>query len=218
MKKVYKIMALTLIAVMLLGICACGKESKKNSEVGSWKCKYDATDYAVDNISSGFGVDLDVDTDYFISIYFELNEDGSFELGVDKDATIKSQDKLIDSMIDNLTEKAYEAAAAEGYDKDEADAQFVSEMGCSIREFYEKVFEAAKDQAKGEETVLEGYYRIKDGKIELSEDKDDFDDAIVLKYELKGDKLTIKSISGESDDLEEFMENKGIELPVKFTR
>ncbi|MCQ2354393.1 MAG: hypothetical protein MJ102_04715 [Clostridia bacterium] len=212
-------MALALIAVMLLGVCACGNEAKKKDPIiGSWECEYDATDATLDDFENAFGYTPDIDDKFLISMYFELNEDGSFELGVDRKATLKSQDKVIDALLDELVDMYYRQMEAEGYSKEQAEQASVAAYGCGIREYFEQIIEKAQEKNEDNEYVLEGYYRIKDGKIELSEDEDDFDDAIVLKYELKGDKLTIKSISGESDDLEEFMEDKGIELPVKFTR
>ncbi|MCQ2354394.1 MAG: hypothetical protein MJ102_04720 [Clostridia bacterium] len=218
MKKIYKIMALVLVAVMLLSVCACGKEATKESKksndsiVGTWKSELDATKEIFGEFSSEFG-DFTYDDGIMVTVCIEFNKDGTCTRFIDEKDTMKSLEKFIDALVDYVVDQAYEAAEAEGHSKEELDEEIQNRYNCTLEEYAKNSFTEMLDLEDLSNGHDECFYKIEDGEILFSYDEDDFDDASAWDFTLKGDKLTITDIEDPDDDYTGYYD-----FPIVFKR
>ena len=224
MKKIYKIMALLLVAAMLLCICACGKatsaKKEKNSIVGSWKYECDVTDILVEMIGSQSGAELKPTEKFIITIGLDLNKDSSCKLCVDKETSTASFESFLPSFIDSLTDAMYQMGEGQGLSREDFDEVFKTQYGCDVHSYIEDNIAASLDidSLFADLSDLEGFYKVENDKLVVSEDKDDFSEASECEFELKGDKLSIKSISDNAYDVEDFLDEFELDFPIEFTR
>lgn len=222
MKKIYKIMTLILVAAMLLCTCACSGSgsSKKANIVGNWSCDYDITDVLMDAISSEAGVDMDITERMILVINLDLNKDGTCKLSIDKDASAENLEKFMPAFSASLTDAMYQIGEEQGVSNDDFDAAFIAEYGCTVAEYVEQniVTLLDFDSLFDEIDDVDGFYKVNKDELKLSEDKDDFEGAAICKFELKGDTLSILSISENGSDVEDFIEDFNMEFPIEFTR
>ena len=175
MKKMTKILALVLVLVMILSFGACSKEE---SITGKW-----STDIDMDKMMNAAGeAEGGDDAAEFVEmmkgifkgvtlkINLTLNEDGTYVMASDENATKAAAETIMNNIKENLPEMA-----------DFIDADSVMD------EF-------------GGDMEAKGTYTYADGKLTLTGEGDSADEAMVWVVELKSSELRVTDVEGEDDE------------------
>lgn len=225
MKKLYQVIALFLVAAALFSVCGCSASKHDDAGsniVGDWELEVDAADKFLKDVSGQLNMDLDLDCELVYPFCLVLNKDKSFEFSIDYDKFEDSLEDFMPEFIDAYIDAFYEFAEKNGRTKEQLDNEVYAKTGKDMRSYvedqYGQIFDYDALKEKFNELRLEGYYKIEDDILYLSEDEDDFDDAEEWEFKLKGDTLTILSIDNQDDDMEEMFEKIDVNFPVKFTR
>ncbi|MCQ2354395.1 MAG: hypothetical protein MJ102_04725 [Clostridia bacterium] len=201
-----------------------GKESKEKDTsddiVGEWECEIDLTDSIIEKIGTEAGIDFSLSERCIIVIGLDLNKDGSCKLAVNKAASSANFEKFMPSFISALVEAMYKVGEEQGASREEFDNAFIALYGCGVAEYMEQNLTMLlnTDSLFDDVEDVEGFYQVNKDQLLLSEYQDDFEEAASCEFELKGDKLTITSISENGTDVEDFMEEFNLIFPLEFKR
>lgn len=201
MKKIVKIMALFLIAAMLLCASACGGPDIE----GEWKAELDFTDYINDLMSNEIP-DYDSEVPFSIFIILELNKDGSCSLSIDEKKTANSFEAFKSELLDAAVEMMYKMGEDSGMSREQFDEAMMTAYGVDAETYMRESMEQLNsDDILNKLNINEdGFYKLDGDELLISDDEDDFSDAETWKIEVKGDSLTVLSISDNSSDFEEW--------------
>ena len=220
MKKLYQIIGIFLVALMIFPFWGCGKLGSKLDIAGKWVYECDCTDLFLEQL--GKDVDIDIDAELIYTLVLDLDDDGTFELYFDEDKITDSIESIMSELTDAAADMIYEELEKQGYSKDQADADFYTAYGKDVKSYAEEMVSSYADydalEKKIRELTLEGYYKVEDDILLLSEDEDDFDDAEEWEFKLKEDQLTIRSIENQNKAFAEEFEKREFEFPMKFER
>lgn len=187
-----KSLAVLLILVLAISLCACGA-SEEDKLVGTWKCEYDMTDFANKSVAEGLGEDLEIDAEMVFPMTLTMNEDRSCTLEVDGDAFIASFQGYLEGVMDVLVDALCENA---GMTREEMDAVMQEQYGMSAADYCKEMFGSMfsdeeamaemKEQMK--EASSSGTYSVKDGKLVITDEDGEAEECA---YTLEGDTLTL---------------------------
>lgn len=210
MKKISKVTVVMLVLAMVLSLCGCGGNATKKL-YGTWSLNMDMGE----TISSEMGEEFaDFESTLDVKLLFTFNEDGTFEMKVDKDSFVESFNGWLDDFIAYSVDMTYAQFADMGVEKADADAMIEEQFGGTMEDYLREMMEAQLDaEALAGEMSTDGIWEVKGDKLYMSEedeiDEDDFDT-----FSISGDKLTINAPEGaESDTI-----IPGLEYPMVFTK
>lgn len=183
-----KALALLLIVVLAVSLCACGAK-EEDKLVGTWECEYDFTDYMEEQLDTNTDGGLTVDGTLTMTMVMTMNKDRTFTLEVDGEAFVASFQAYIEKMVDALVQMTCDST---GMTVEDLDAVMQEQYGMSTAEYYSELFASElneEDMLKEMEGAdSNGTYSVKDGKLVMT-DEDGVTEEVA--YTLEGDTLTL---------------------------
>lgn len=242
MKSWKKLLALLMALAMVFALVACDskdddkdededddKSSSKDKDddkdeddeiVGEWAIELNIKDYMNSMMSEKFqgisGCDCDLPMTY--SMEFKSNGKLTLAMQVEDD----DLDDYLDAFCDVIVDYVIDYAAANGMGESQFRSQFEAQYGMSIENYYADQLETSKSTMLSNlNSSSTGYYKVEDGSIYTDKDEENLEDVedakTELEYSIKGETLTIKSISGD-DEMPDIMSRLGLELPWKLKK
>ena len=232
MKKLTKILSLTLVLALVLSLTACAAlGAGKASIEGTWKYNMDVMKMmeASGEMDDMFGEDSDMTEDQMqdlvkvfkklfdgvdLIMVLDLKEDKTFTMAMDETAAKAAGEKLSERMPEIMPELI--AAMFGGQD---ALNEMMEEYGMTmddITSLFGDEFNA-EDLLEGlEDASVKGSYTYDNGKLVLSSE-DSADEPATLTVELSAEELKVTAIDSANADEEELEMFKSL-LPVVFVR
>lgn len=181
-------LAVLLILVLAISLCACG-EKEEDKLIGTWKCEYDMTDFMNQSIASSMGDELTVDAKLVLPMTLTMNQDRSCTLAVNGEEFVASFQTYMDKMMDSLVVYMCESV---GMTQEELDAVMQEQYGMNTADYCKQSFA----EMLNEEDILEameeanstGTYSVKDGKLVITDEDGNAEESA---YTLEGDTLTL---------------------------
>ena len=191
MKIFKKIFAALVLALLVITLSACGENNAKKI-TGRWGA---STDVAALLDMNALGENFkDFDPKLELMLYFEFNEDGTFNLFFDD----MDKDTLIDKWYDDFFAYARQATAKEaqkqGMSYKDFEAQYEKEYGIAFEEYFRTQIESLlkiDSIVSGIETS--GKYKVDGNRFYAAESSLNFDDEIYSVIKISGKKLTFVS-------------------------
>ena len=117
-----KITALLLALVMALSLAACGSKDDSKQLVGTWQCALDLTEKMDEEMAANLGTEYTSEVPVSLYLTTVFNEDGTFSMSPDLDATTESLNAYIQALKPALVELLYKEAEDRGMTRDEFDS------------------------------------------------------------------------------------------------
>lgn len=209
MKKVSKVTVVMLVLAMVFSLCGCGNAAKKL--YGTWSMDVDMGE----TISSDMGEEFaDFESVLDVKMLMTFNEDGTFEMTVDKDSFIESFNGWLDDFIAYSVDMTYTQFADMGVEKADADAMIEEQFGGTMEEYLREMMESQLDaETMADEMATEGVWEVKGDKLYTNEGSE-IDENTYDIFSISGDKLTLNTPEGAESDAV----IPGIEYPMVFTK
>ena len=187
--------------------------------VGTWEWNLDMSTFMIESLSQSMGMDISersADLKFDFSCIFEFAANGTCKVHFDEDKLSTTFNTFLADFCVVLTEVTYETVAQQGVSKEDADANFMSQYGCSIAEYFSSILTESLDLTSvfGQLPTLETTYKLEGDQLTMAQDGVYHDDAATISID--GDTMTL---DGELDSsiLADFA-SYGIELPITLTR
>ena len=90
-----KITAFLLALVMALSLAACGSKDDSKQLVGTWQCALDLTEKMDEEMAANLGTEYTSEVPVSLYLTTVFNEDGTFSMSPDLDATTESLNCLL---------------------------------------------------------------------------------------------------------------------------
>ena len=186
-----RIASLALVLVMIVALFAGCAASATDQEklVGTWKGEMDMTEALKGELGDELeGFEM---SDFKVTVVFNFTEEGTYTMSLDEASVQQAMDGLIAGMtLEDLL-------AASGMSMEDMMKMIKEEL-----EGQDLVGEMVED------AKAEGKYQAKDGKLHLSEGKDeDIDEAVYDTYTLEGDVLTLTATYGADEEEADMMKS-----------
>lgn len=210
-KRICVLLSILLLAAVL---CACGVAPEK-AVAGEWNWTLDLTDYIADQVGEIEGMDLRSDMKLEVFLKLTLNEDRSYRLTVDRDATEDSVAAYFESLKTAMIDAIF-ATAGDGLDRETIDSMFKQSMGMSVEEYAVEVFKLIDlesiivEMTEPDET---GMFKIKENKIYFPADSENY-----FVFTLEENALTLASMSGNPMDFSELIDEEMAAFPQTLTK
>ena len=117
-----KITAFLLALVMALSLAACGSKDDSKQLVGTWQCALDLTEKMDEEMAANLGTEYTSEVPVSLYLTTVFNEDGTFSMSPDLDATTESLNAYIQALKPALVELLYKEAEDRGMTRDEFDS------------------------------------------------------------------------------------------------
>ena len=111
-----KITAFLLALVMALSLAACGSKDDSKQLVGTWQCALDLTEKMDEEMAANLGTEYTSEVPVSLYLTTVFNEDGTFSMSPDLDATTESLNAYIQALKPALVELLYKEAEAPRHD------------------------------------------------------------------------------------------------------
>lgn len=201
-----KTLAIVLSMVMLLALTLTGCSSEKDELIGTWMGSIDITDY----MNEAFAENDPLVAEYLqisnftIRYYLIFNEDDTCALEVDESSLEESFNQMLVEIEEGLRRYLEDEIAAMGVDMTVDEVMELS--GTSLDQLMAESFSPDIYKDMVEEMESQGNYKVKDGKLMMSESLSTQPDSSVYElYSLAGNTLTIdkgnSSMDGDMEDL-----------------
>lgn len=181
-------LAILLVLVLAVSLCACGK-SEEDKLVGTWKCEYDVTDVMNKSFNDSMGAELDIDGTMVLPMTMTMNEDRTFTLEIDSKAYVSSFQTYMDSVVNAIVAYTCDSAAMS---KEDLDSLTQEQSGMSAFDYFKDLLvgdQSEEDIVKQlEEASSTGTYSVKDGKIVLADEAGETEE---YAYTLEDSTLTL---------------------------
>ena len=185
-----KILALTLSVLMLFAVLAgCGGKDKKLSDeemiVGRWEMTMDVGKTFVASFEM-MGIEVDTDKKAEMTVYYEFNADGTYEVSVDEASAEKAVESMTE-MAKDLVRSLYPEETLE---------QMAAEEGMDV----EEMMDAMAAEVAGEMDMTDmnetGDYKFENGKLYMDGEEG-------FNYTLTKTKLELTGIDTSEMDADE---------------
>lgn len=186
-----KLLALTLAAVLLLGLAGCTSKDDKLREklTGDWSCAVDISGLVMDGILSGVGDDTALEAavrdmtleGLMLSFDLSIAEDGSFAMGVNSQSITDMVDIAmppVTKMMRSYLEATLREACAQAdismdtlfqlSGAEDLDSYVKIAMGTDLDSFVAQLLKEAFASARLEELQEQGTVTVKDGVITVA--------------------------------------------------
>lgn len=213
-----KFLAFLLVVVMMLSICACGKEEKNVS--GTWTYELDLTETMAKELGSQFGTDIDLQNKLIVVLALNLTKDGTYKLSVNEDKTTEYFEPFLTEFTDVLIETIYVMGEAEGVSREEMDAALLAESNMDVKGTVTNLLSSVLsiDALLDEVEEENGFYKVKGNKLMLAESKEDLNEKEYIEFKLEGNSLSLISVSADADDIADYLEDAELELPIVLAK
>ncbi len=223
MKRTSRILALIMAVAMVISLCACAGNTDYVKLAGTWNTKLDVTDMMNDELAVSLGVDSidsgDVKLEFDLTLNF--NADKTYHFEYNEDAIAASFETYLDWLCDWMTDYMMDMMVEQtGFDAETINNVFVSEYGMTLAEYVDDLMAESVDLDTlfaDSAMETEGYYKLEDNKLYLSNSLTDFDEDTYISYLVDGDALTFVEIVGDHDVFWDDISNT-TDLPINFTR
>lgn len=202
-RSILKTLCIVMMFAVLLTMGGCASDEERI--IGTWKAEVDCKDWFMESFMEGSDSDEEtkkiaeyIKIDSFkMTLVMTFNEDGTYSMGADPETVIKAMEGIKEDVrqgMENYLSDMFEELLGEPV------------TGDDLKEFLDPMMEEAFGEKAMNELVdevgetAEGRYKIEDGKIYISEDKDTEPDRDYDTYKLSGDKLTLLECFCEHDD------------------
>lgn len=200
-----KLFAILLTLVLALSVTACGSNDKGAELVGTWRYEMDMAEYMNDQMAQVLGGENVPDTAMSLFLTMTFNEDGTFLIDVDADATGASFDAYIQALKPDMMEMIYQQSQDAGLTREEFDAA-LADQGTSVENLLDSVlamFDISSMLETLEGTSSTGYYKTAGGKLFMSDNADDLSDDTGVAYKVSGKTMSWADPSGIMEEYEE---------------
>lgn len=202
MKKFISKVLVTVLTLSLM-IFATGCGSEQDKLIGTWETNIDMTDYMNDELGANEELAQYIKVDDFsIVMQWTLKEDGTYKMAANEEKTKEMYEDLVQDIEEGI--KKYFEDMIEQSSLDMTVDELLEQSGTTFDELIEDALgdELLEDMLEGFES--EGKYKVKDGKVYMSDGLDsEIDEEEYETYEISGDELTLLEVVG-SEDTEEF--------------
>ena len=214
MKKLSKLTVLLLALVMVLSLCACGKDDAGKALIGTWALDYDLADALSDELGSDYA---DFHASLKMTMLFEFNEDGTFRLYIDESSFTNNFNTWMDAFIDYNVEMMYDLYEDYyGLSREEVDEQ-LAQSGTTLEESLRDEMDSALDiNALISEMESTGTYETKGDKLYLAEGSSSIDESVYDIFTVEGNKLTLNLPDGANASEAEIA--PGLSYPVVLNK
>ena len=186
-----KITAFLLTLVMALSLTACGSSESKQL-VGTWQCVVDITAQMDTEMSDALDSEYasEVPMQMYLSAVF--NDDGTFTMSMDAEATAASFTAYIQSLKPVIVELSYQEAEKQGMSREEYD-KALAESDLTVDGLVDSILSAFDVSALLGDVgsdVTAGSYKAEKGRLYLSESGSGFKAEESVGYSLSGSTMT----------------------------
>ena len=186
-----KLTALLLTLVLALSLTACGSNESKQL-VGTWQCTVDITSQMDTEIGGALDAEYASETPMQMFLTAVFNDDGTFTMGVDTDATAASFTAYIQALKPVIVELTYQEAEKQGMTREEYD-KALDGSGLTVEGLVDSVLSAFDVSALlGDigSDITAGSYKAEKGRLYLSENGSGFKAEESVGYALSGGTMT----------------------------
>ena len=184
-----KITALLLALVMALSLAACGSKDDSKQLVGTWQCALDLTEKMDEEMAANLGTEYTSEVPVSLYLTTVFNEDGTFSMSPDLDATTESLNAYIQALKPALVELLYKEAEDRGMTRDEFDSALA-------------LFDVSTLLSDVESELDSGKYKLEDGRLYLAETDGSFTQADSIGCTVSGSTMQWTDDQGALADLE----------------
>ena len=165
-----KITAFLLALVMALSLAACGSKDDSKQLVGTWQCALDLTEKMDEEMAANLGTEYTSEVPVSLYLTTVFNEDGTFSMSPDLDATTESLNAYIQALKPALVELLYKEAEDRGMTRDEFDSA-LADSGLTVESQVDSVlalFDVSTLLSDVESELDSGKYKLEDGRLYLA--------------------------------------------------
>ena len=184
-----KITAFLLALVMALSLAACGSKDDSKQLVGTWQCALDLTEKMDEEMAANLGTEYTSEVPVSLYLTTVFNEDGTFSMSPDLDATTESLNAYIQALKPALVELLYKEAEDRGMTRDEFDSALA-------------LFDVSTLLSDVESELDSGKYKLEDGRLYLAETDGSFTQADSIGCTVSGSTMQWTDDQGALADLE----------------
>ena len=184
-----KITAFLLALVMALSLAACGSKDDSKQLVGTWQCALDLTEKMDEEMAANLGTEYTSEVPVSLYLTTVFNEDGTFSMSPDLDATTESLNAYIQALKPALVELLYKEAEDRGMTRDEFDSVLA-------------LFDVSTLLSDVESELDSGKYKLEDGRLYLAETDGSFTQADSIGCTVSGSTMQWTDDQGALADLE----------------
>lgn len=182
-----KILALTLSVLMLFAMLAgCGGKDKKLSDeemiVGRWEWTMDVGKLFTASFEM-MGIEVNTDKKAEMTVYFEFDADGTYEISVDEASAEKAMESMVEIAKD-LVRSLYPEETLE---------QMAAEEGMDVEEMMDAIAAEVAGEMDMTDMNETGDYKFENGKLYMDDDEG-------FTYKLSAKKLELTG--GDIDDMD----------------
>lgn len=199
-----KITALLLALVMALSLAACGSKDDSKQLVGTWQCALDLTKKMDEEMAANLGTEYTSEAPVSLYLTTVFNEDGTFSMSPDLDATTESLNAYIQALKPALVELLYKEAEDRGMTRDEFDSA-LADSGLTVESQVDSVlalFDVSTLLSDVESELDSGKYKLEDGRLYLAETDGSFTQADSIGCTVSGSTMQWTDDQGALADLE----------------
>lgn len=210
-----KITAFLLALTLALSLTACGGSESKQL-VGTWQCTVDITSQIDAEISDALASAYTSAVPMQLVLTAVFNEDGTFTMQMDGDATAASFTGYIQTLQPVIVELSYQEAEKQGMTRAEYDAA-LADTGLTVDALVSSILSAFDVSALlGDigSDVTSGSYKAADGRLYLSESGGSFTAEDSMGYAISGSTMTWN----DDNALLAEVENAGISSSLEWVR
>ena len=191
-----KITAFLLALVMALSLAACGSKDDSKQLVGTWQCALDLTEKMDEEMAANLGTEYTSEVPVSLYLTTVFNEDGTFSMSPDLDATTESLNAYIQALKPALVDR--------GMTRDEFDSA-LADSGLTVESQVDSVlalFDVSTLLSDVESELDSGKYKLEDGRLYLAETDGSFTQADSIGCTVSGSTMQWTDDQGALADLE----------------
>lgn len=211
MKKAKKILPLLLIFATVLSLCGCSGGNGKKL-IGIWSLEYDFSNVMAGNLGEAYA---DFHAPFPVSICLEFKDDKTFAIYGDPDSFDASLSTWMDALVAFDAEMMYDAFAEEGLEREEADAAFEEDYGCSIAEYLRQTLED-RISVNADSISVSGNYDTSGEKLYLMTEGGKLDRNSYDLFAVNGNTLKLKLPDDADQSASEIL--PGLTYPLEFKK
>lgn len=186
-----KISAFLLALVLALSLTACGSNESRQL-VGTWQCVVDITAQMDTEMSDALDSEYASEVPMQMYLTTVFNDDGTFTMGMDTNATTVSFTAYIQALKPVIVELSYQEAEKQGMTREEYD-KVLAESDLTVDSLVDSVLSAFDVSALlggigGD--ITSGSYKAEKGRLYLSESGSGFKAEESMGYTLSGGTMT----------------------------
>lgn len=211
-KRICVLLSALLLAAML---CACGAAPEK-AVAGEWNWTIDLSDYMAAQMGEIEGLDMSSDTKMELFCKLTLNEDKTYRMTVDRDATADSFAAYLEGLKTTMVDAVYAMAGGDGLNRETIGSLFKQSTGMTVEEYVDAAFAQINLESALDELATQhenGTFKVKEDKIYFPADSEDY-----FVFTLGENTLTLESMSGNPMDFGKIIDAEMVAFPQTLTK